>query len=256
MQIAVISDLHLGIKDKLDQFNRNPGAETQLHSLLAYLEGHVDKIILLGDVFETLRGKSLNKKKTLSSIIKAYPRIAEKITGNNKYLLVQGNHDKITGSVFGAMDLIKIKDGNSQIAFFHGHQLDPEVGTFWVKNFEATGCWLGGWLERFGIDITKSGNLRSKTKALESQWGVGAFEHAACKMGERLNCDVVVTGHSHHPMKVEIGNTLFLNSGARVAGRQDMVIIDTTAHQYDVYKKFNAESQHLGLDSEELEAVN
>ena len=45
MQIAVISDLHLGRKDKLDQFNRNQGAEAQLYTLLRYLENHVDKII-------------------------------------------------------------------------------------------------------------------------------------------------------------------------------------------------------------------
>ena len=56
MQIAVLSDLHLGRKDKLDQFYRNPGAEGKLENLFEYLESHVDKIILLGAVFETLRG--------------------------------------------------------------------------------------------------------------------------------------------------------------------------------------------------------
>ena len=30
MQIAVLSDLHLGKKNKLDQFARNPGAEERL----------------------------------------------------------------------------------------------------------------------------------------------------------------------------------------------------------------------------------
>ena len=49
MQVAVISDLHLGRKNKLDQFNRNPGAEAQLYQLLKYLENHVDRIVLLGD---------------------------------------------------------------------------------------------------------------------------------------------------------------------------------------------------------------
>ena len=55
MQIAVLSDLHLGKKNKLDQFARNPGAEERLYKLLNYLESQVDKIILLGDIFETMR---------------------------------------------------------------------------------------------------------------------------------------------------------------------------------------------------------
>ena len=36
MQIAVLSDLHLGKKNKLDQFARNPGAEERLYKLLNY----------------------------------------------------------------------------------------------------------------------------------------------------------------------------------------------------------------------------
>ena len=65
MQIAVLSDLHLGKKNKLDQFYRNPGAERQLYELLNYLENHVDKIVLLGDIFETLRGPWFSPKKEL-----------------------------------------------------------------------------------------------------------------------------------------------------------------------------------------------
>ena len=57
MQIAVISDLHLGRKDKLDQFNRNQGAEARLYTLLRYLENHVDKIILLGTCLKLCAAK-------------------------------------------------------------------------------------------------------------------------------------------------------------------------------------------------------
>ena len=59
-------------------------------------------------------------------------------------------------------------------------------------------------------------------------------------MGEDLNSDLVVTGHSHHPMKVEFDSTLFLNSGTRVAGRQDMIILDTSNQEYEVYKQYQA----------------
>ncbi len=243
MQIAVISDLHLGKKDKLDQFNRNQGAEAQLYTLLRYLENHVDKIVLLGDVFETLRSKTLDHEARLRAILKQYPKISNKLLNNSKYVLIQGNHDLVTGQILKAPEMLKIKDNGTNIAFFHGHQLDPLVGDFWTKNFERVGVWLGGWCERMGFDITKKGNISSKLKALNNQWKVGKFENLAAKMATDLGVDIVVTGHSHHPMKVEFDEALYLNSGTRVAGRQDMVLIDTSAHTYDVFKTFDASSQ-------------
>ncbi len=139
MQIAVISDLHLGRKNKLDQFNRNLGAEAQLYTLFKYLENHVDKIILLGDVFETMRGKTLDHEARLRAVLKDYPKINDKILNNEKYVLIQGNHDLITGKVLNALEMLKIKDNGTSIAFFHGHQLDPIVSSFWVKKFGRTG---------------------------------------------------------------------------------------------------------------------
>tara|TARA_Y100001963_G_scaffold143010_1_gene213297 strand:+ start:97 stop:861 length:765 start_codon:yes stop_codon:yes gene_type:complete len=249
MQIAVISDLHLGRKDKLDQFNRNQGAEAQLYTLLRYLENHVDRIILLGDIFETLRSKTLDHESQLRSVLRHYPKVSKKILTNEKYVLLQGNHDLVTGDLLGAPEMLKIKDNGTSIAFFHGHQLDPIVADFWTKNFERFGVWMGGWLERMGLDITRKGNISSKFKALNNQWKVGKFEHAAAVMGSELGADIVVTGHSHHPMKVEFDEALFLNSGTRVCGRQDMILIDTTAHDYLVYKKFNPSSQTIpGVD--------
>ena len=244
MQIAVISDLHLGKKDRLDQFNRNQGAEAQLYILLRYLENHVDKIVLLGDVFETLRSRTLNYESRLRAILKHYPKISNKLLNNNKYTLIQGNHDIITGKVLKAPEMLKIRDNGTSIVFFHGHQLDPVTGDFWVKNFERMGVWFGGWLERMGIDVTRKSNVSSKLKALNDQWKVGKFEKAAAALAPELGADIVVTGHSHHPMKVEFDEALFLNSGTRVCGRQDLVLIDTSAHTYDVHKTFNAESQN------------
>jgi len=244
MQIAVLSDLHLGEKDELDQFYRNIGAEEKLHHLLSYLEKNVDKIILLGDIFETLRGRKYSREDRLVKILKLYPKITQSILENKKYQLIQGNHDLVTGKLLGAKEMLNIRQDGVNMAFFHGHQIDPLVAGFWVKNFEKVGVWLGGWLERWGFDITKTGNIMSKVKSLNNQWNVGDFEKFSALMANEMNCDIVVTGHSHHPMKIEIESTLFLNSGTRVAGRQDLVIIDTASKQYDVHKKFNSSSQY------------
>ena len=245
MQIAVLSDLHLGRKDKLDQFYRNPGAEGKLENLFEYLESHVDKIILLGDVFETLRGKGFtNREKELKDILKCYPKITEKILEDPKYVLLQGNHDTISGPVLNAREALKIKDNGVTMCFFHGHQVDPKVADFWTRHFEKTGVWLGGWLERAGFDITKKGNIESRYKALNGLWKKGLFEEAATAYGKEMGGDIIITGHSHHPMKEEIDGALFLNSGTRVAGRQDIVILDTSAREYEVHKSFDSNSQN------------
>ena len=243
MQIAVLSDIHLGEKNKLDQFHRNDGAHEQLHQLLNYLENHVDKIVLLGDIFETLRGKRYSKEKTLVKILKSYPQITSKIMDNEKYELISGNPDSVTTQLLNAREMIKIKDGSNTIAFFHGHQLDPIVMNPIEYRIERVCVWLGGWLERMGFDVTHKMNLVSKMKSLTNRWPASNCEEAATKLGESMGCNIVVTGHSHHPMKVEYGDSLFLNSGTRVAARQDLVIIDTVMNQYDVHKQFDIRSQ-------------
>ena len=151
---------------------------------------------------------------------------------------MHGNHDLVTREVLNTPEMFQVKDGSTSILFFHGHQLDPLVESWWVRNFDTLGIWSGGWLERIGLDITKKMNFESKMKAINDAWPVGGFEKMAAAFGRTRKCDIVVTGHSHHPMKVEIGNSLFLNSGTRVSGRQDLIIIDTEAHQYDVHKSF------------------
>ena len=78
--------------------------------------------------------------------------------------------------------MLKVKDNGTSIAFFHGHQLDPVVGDFWTRNFEGVGVWLGGWLERMGMDITRKGNIASKIKAINDQWKAGKFEKMAASM--------------------------------------------------------------------------
>ena len=120
MQIAVLSDIHLGVKDELDQFYRNDGAEEQLNYLLNYLENQVDKIVLLGDIFETLRGRKYSKQKRLIKVLEAYPVLTANIIENPKYELIQGNHDFITGKLLNAQESLIIDEDNVKMAFFHG----------------------------------------------------------------------------------------------------------------------------------------
>ena len=245
MQIAVLSDLHLGCKDKLDQFYRTEGAEEQLYSLLDYLERTVDKIVLLGDIFETLRGKSFNTEKELVRILKAYPNFSSRILDNPKYELIQGNHDLDTVNLLSARKQIVLKDHGDKIFLMHGHQLDPLVADFWTRNFEHFGVWFGGWASRLGYDWTVKMNDISKYKSENNLWKPGPFEKLSAWVAKQKGCNIVITGHSHHPMKEEFNGTLFMNSGTRVAGRQDLVIVDTASNDYNLYKNSSILSQNF-----------
>jgi len=119
MQIAVLSDLHLGAKDPLDRFARVEDAERHLVDFMRELEGSVDRVVLCGDVFETLRGPLPGpSKRELDLAMAAYPEIARRVTEDPKYVLVQGNHDTIAGATMGAPEFHRERD--------HGLELLPE----------------------------------------------------------------------------------------------------------------------------------
>ena len=60
-----------------------------------------------------------------------------------------------------------------------------------------------------------------------------ALTHAATR-----SADLVVTGHTHHPIKSEEDGRLFLNSGACARGRLSFLSLDTKRGDYAVNHGF------------------
>ena len=54
MKIAVISDLHLGPADNTDLFGHD---DAEFLRFLQFLESNFERIVLLGDIWETLSSK-------------------------------------------------------------------------------------------------------------------------------------------------------------------------------------------------------
>jgi predicted phosphodiesterase len=61
-------------------------------------------------------------------------------------------------------------------------------------------------------------------------WALG---HAASR-----SADLVVTGHTHNPVRDEAGDRLFLNSGACARGRISFLSLDTKRGDYAVNHGF------------------
>lgn len=231
MQIAVLSDLHLGKKDRLDRFARNhPDVEVRFLRLLRTLERHVDRIVLLGDIFETLKGsRPGGARRELREALVSYPQIAMRAIDDPRYELVSGNHDAVARSALGAPEFREVSDRGSRLIFFHGHQLDPIArgrGTL-----SQAGVWIGGWLERMGIRLPLNDQRRRHDAHSDEE---DTFARSAVALGRGRGADIVVTGHTHRAIRREIGDQLYLNSGTCVGGRQELLLLDTRAGTYDV----------------------
>ncbi|MCK6547068.1 metallophosphoesterase family protein [Myxococcota bacterium] len=231
MQLAVLSDLHLGRNNGLDRFaRRDTDVAPRFVRLLRHLERHVDLVVLLGDIFETLKGpRPGSARDELRATLETYPEIARRAVGHPKYRLVFGNHDPIAKTL-GATEWLDLEDGSTRLTFFHGHQLDPLTrGRAWLSQ---AGVFLGGWLERLGLHVTPEDHARSDGPAWRSP--PGDFERRAVELGRARGADVVVTGHTHRAVKRELGDVLYLNSGTCVAGRREHLVLDTSTGLFDV----------------------
>lgn len=235
MQIAVLSDLHLGTKDGLDRFSRMRGAERRFLRLLQHLERHVDRIVLLGDVFETLRGARFGvaeQERQLRAALAAYPQIAARALHHPRYQLVQGNHDAIVTRALGVPDIHRISADGMKLLFFHGHQLDPVARG--DAPLSRMFVWLGGWLERMGVKVTAwSDRLHGQVRDGGPR-EAGVFERAAVALAEAEQAEVVVTGHTHEAARLELGGTLYMNSGSCVGGRSELLLLDTQSRRFEV----------------------
>jgi predicted phosphodiesterase len=243
MQVAVLSDLHLGGKDALDRFARARAAEARLLGLLARLERHVDRVVLLGDIFETLRGlKPGTAARELRTAMAAYPGVARRVLEDPRYQLVHGNHDAVAAEVLGSPEHLRLEDHGTRMVFFHGHQLDRLARG--RAPLSRLGVWAGGLLERLGVPVThrldRAGRRGRAPGAGDPPAADGASSpaadapRAALVLGRALGGDVVVNGHTHAALRVERGGQLYLNSGTCLGGQHEIVLLDTGAHRYEV----------------------
>ncbi|MCC7381560.1 MAG: UDP-2,3-diacylglucosamine diphosphatase [Deltaproteobacteria bacterium] len=233
MQIAVLSDLHLGAKNALDRFARRGDAEVRFLRLLTHLEHHVDRIVLLGDIFETLRGRVPGSSELeLRTALSAYPEISRRAIEHPRYQLVQGNHDAVMTRVLGIPDFHRVEVDGMRLLFFHGHQLDPFArGNAPLSRLTV---WLGGWLERLGVRMTSWIDHLQRPRPDGAKRPVGAFEHAAVALAEAERADIVITGHTHEAARLEINSTLYMNSGTCIGGRRELLLLDTHARRFQV----------------------
>jgi len=230
MKLAVISDLHLGAGDRADGFGHDDG---EFLRFLSFLEGNFERVILLGDIWETLQSRRWGSaREELLLARAAHPEIARRFEGS-QYRYVHGNHDMVAG-LLGVPDELSFEADGVRLLFTHGHQNDELIQRRqWLSEL---GVWLGGWIRRVGlgafyrlcahIDEMRGGLSLDGTRCAFQRWAVGE--------AARREFDVVVTGHTHRAARTEHGARLFLNSGSCSEGQLSFLSIDTRRGDYAV----------------------
>lgn len=230
MKLAVISDLHLGAGDSADGFGHD---DAEFLRFLSYLEGNFEKVVLLGDIWETLQSRRLgNAREELSLARAAHPEIAKRFEGP-KYHYVHGNHDIVAGAL-GVPDEFTIQADGVRLLFTHGHQNDDLIQRRrWLTDL---GVWLGGWIRRVGLDAfyRLCAHIDELRGGLSEDGALCKFQRWAVGEAERREFDVVITGHTHVAAKTEHGSRLFLNSGSCSEGQLSFLSMDTRRGEYAV----------------------
>jgi predicted phosphodiesterase len=230
MKLAVISDLHLGAGDRADGFGHD---DAEFLRFLGFLEQNFERVILLGDIWETLQSRRLGSaRQELELARAAHPEIARRFE-RPSYHYVHGNHDIVAG-MLGVPDELHLQADGVRLLFTHGHQNDDLIRRRqWLADL---GVWLGGWIRRVGlgafyrlcakIDEARGGLSLDGTRCAFQRWAVGE--------ATRREFDVVVTGHTHLAARTEHGSRLFLNSGSCSEGQLSFLSIDTRRGDYAV----------------------
>ncbi len=231
MQLAVISDLHLGAGDRSDSFGHR---DAEFLCFLKQLEADFERIVLLGDIWETLTSqRPFDAVTGLRQARQAHPLLARRLL-SPKYLYIHGNHDLVAADVDRAPAEWLLDCDGLRLLFTHGHHHDWLVRRArWLSEWFV---WLGAWTRRLGCAaLYRAGYwLDNLTCQPATQPSRDSFQNWAMRLAHTRSADVVVTGHTHIAMSELHQNRLFLNSGSCSEGRLSYLAIDTKSNQFDV----------------------
>ena len=233
MKLAVISDLHLGLGDTVDQFGHD---DAEFLKFLDYLEDNFERIVLLGDIYETLASRRpYSQAHELKAVREAHSEIVDRFDGDGPYTYIHGNHDMVAGNLLAVPDQMMLQVDGRRLLFTHGHWFD------WIirrgRFFSEWCAWMGGWIIRFGLQrvfrFFEGIDRLVVGKAAEK--GRSKFQRWAVSMARKHEADVIVTGHTHVGTRREHGNRLYLNSGSCSKGKYSFLSLDTAQGDYALH---------------------
>ena len=235
VKIAVISDLHLGGGDRADRFGHD---DAEFLRFLDFLEANFERIVLLGDIYETLTSPRPGRQ--LAALKQSKTAHGELVARFDRapYRYIHGNHDLVTAHVDNAPSGLHIEANGTRILFTHGHAYDwITQNARWLSEWSV---WAVGWMMRMGLTPVAKGldsldNLLTGVSRDPEKCG---FQKWAVNLARRHNADIVVTGHTHIASRAEHGDRLFLNSGSCAQGNYSFLSLDTSLGNFGIQSSF------------------
>ncbi|HWB76569.1 MAG TPA: UDP-2,3-diacylglucosamine diphosphatase [Nannocystaceae bacterium] len=228
VRVAAISDLHIGAPAGRDGFGH---AISDFAAWLDRLERDHDRIVLLGDVFQTDHTIVPGARRRASQLHAARQRagvLAQRFT-DDRYHYVHGNHDAIAKRELATPTELRLAADGVDLLFTHGHQFDPVArGAQWLADL---GTWTTGALRRTPL-LALARWLEAHDVAIKhARFGGrdGPYARGAAELGTRAHAQVVIMGHTHAAELHELGDVLYANTGTCSGGRRECVSIDTGA---------------------------
>ncbi len=230
VRVAAISDLHIGVPAGTDGFGHDLVA---FEAWCARLERDHDRIVLLGDVFQTDHVLVPGARARAQQLADARRRAGALLQrfGGAGYHYVHGNHDEIAGRELDVPESLRLAADGVELLFTHGHQFDPVAkGAQWLADL---GTWATGRLRRTRM-VALARWLEARDVAIKhGRFGGrdGPYARGAAELATRERADVVIMGHTHAAELHELGPTLYANTGTCSGGRRECVSIDTAARR-------------------------
>ncbi len=234
MKLAAISDLHVGTSDRTDGFRHN---EDEFLEFLDELEASHDRIVVLGDLFQTEHGWWFGSRIAANELQKAWrrvPRLWQRVRASN-YVYVHGNHDHVSRRLVCARTSWRLQRDGFAVLFIHGHQFDPLLR--WMYPAARFGTWFSGRARVAGLGQFADW-LEHKdvvTKAERFSGADGPYATAARRLLRERRVDAVVMGHTHTPERVDLGDGVLANTGTCSLGQRMYVSIDTAVRSVQVH---------------------
>lgn len=233
VRIAAFSDLHIGAHRHTDGFGH---PLSRFEAWLTTLERDHDRIVLLGDIFQTdhaWRRSPAAFRRQLSAGQRRVARLWDRFRAGG-YVYVHGNHDEIAAEAVGAAEQF-VATGRYPALFIHGHQFDPvaraapaaaNLGTWTCGRLRAAGLRpVARWLE--GRDVA--------IKHERFGGPDGPYAAGAVSLARRHGTPVVVMGHTHVETIDAIDAGLCVNTGTCSGGALSFASIDTDAGRVQVH---------------------
>lgn len=196
---TIVSDTHLG---------SDVCCINELLQLLDGLDDRSNRLILNGDIFESLDMRKMNKKHRQALAM------LRKLSNKMEVVWVVGNHDGPSDKasvLFGSMvfDRYVLHSGDKKVLVLHGHVFDD-----FIKRHPFL-TWVGDTIYSFLQSIDRSHNLARMAK-------YGTKTYLKCAEDVRLKAvalamiegfDAICCGHTHFAETTFAGNITYINSG-------------------------------------------